>query len=128
MMPLYWDKVRKPRICQPLYERTVLCRSCAPEWLSPERDDVATQLCAHCERAMVSRLKLAELRRTFCSESCQQAYHSRLRKEERAEEREKVCEVCGAQFAASRKDARTCSPGCKQKAYRRRKREVDRDQ
>jgi len=48
MMPLSWDRARKPRICEPLYKRTVLCGSCAPEWLSPEREDVITQLCAHC--------------------------------------------------------------------------------
>jgi len=74
---------------------------------------------------MVSRLKVSELRRTFCSDSCQQDYHNQLRKERRAEERENVCEVCGEEFTATRGDAKTCSPSCKQKAYRRRKREVD---
>jgi hypothetical protein len=53
MLPLRWYRVRKPVICKLLYERTVLCGSCAPEWLSPERDDVVTQLCANCERSMV---------------------------------------------------------------------------
>jgi thymidine kinase len=124
MRPLDWNRVSKPRICQPLYERTVLCGSCAPEWLSPDRDDVVTQLCAQCERPMVSRLKLSSLRRTFCSDSCQQAYRNLLRKEERAEERKKVCEVCGEEFAATRRDTKTCSPACKQKAYRQRKKEA----
>jgi hypothetical protein len=128
MMPLDWDRVSKPRICEPQYERTVLCEACAPEWLSPERDDVVTQLCAHCERPMVSRLKLSELKRTLCSDPCRQAYHNQLRKEKRAEERKRVCEVCGEEFTASRRDAKACSDGCRQKAYRRRKKEVQQKQ
>jgi hypothetical protein len=124
MRPLDWDGVSKPRICQPLYERTVLCSACAPDSLSPERDDVVTQLCAHCERPMVSRLKLSELRRTLCSDPCRRAYQNQMRKEKRAEERSKVCEVCGEEFTATRRDQKTCSKACKQKAYRRRKKEV----
>jgi hypothetical protein len=128
MRPLDWDRVSKPRICQPLYERTVLCSACAPDWLSPERDDVVTQLCAHCERPIVSRLELSELRRTLCSEPCQRAYQNRVRKEKRAEERKKVCEVCGKEFTATRRDAKTCSDGCKQKSYRQRQKEAQHNQ
>jgi len=47
-----------------------------------------------------------------------------MRKEKRAEERSKVCEVCGEEFTATRRDSKTCSDGCRQKAYRRRKKEV----
>ena len=73
---------------------------------------------------MVMRLKPSELGRTFCSDTCRQAYHNQLRKEKRAEERTRVCEECGEQFVA-RRDAKTCpDKGCRQKAYRRRKREV----
>ena len=124
MGPLDWDRVSKPRICQPLFERTVLCDACAPHWLSPDRVDVVTQLCAHCERPMVSRLELSELQRTLCSDLCRRAYQNQVRKEKRAEERRKVCEVCGEEFTATRRDTKTCSAGCKQKAYRRRKKEV----
>jgi hypothetical protein len=127
MWTLYRDQVRKPQICKPHYERTVLCGSCAPEWLSSERDDVVMQLCAHCERPMVLRLEFSELQRTFCSNACRHAYHSQLRKEKRSEEREKVCEVCGEVFTATRRDAKTCSARCKQKSYRQRKKEVNRD-
>jgi hypothetical protein len=123
MWALYWDRVSKPQICKPRYERTVLCESCAPDWLSPERDDVVTQLCAHCERPMVLRLKLSNLQRTFCSEPCRHAYHNQLRKAKRAEERKKICEVCGKEFTATRRDQKTCSSGCRQKAYRRRNKE-----
>jgi hypothetical protein len=124
MMPLDWNKVSKPRICEPQYERTVLCESCAPEWLSPERDDVVTQLCANCERPMVSRLALSEMRRTLCSDPCRCAYQNQVRKEKRAEGRRKVCEVCGEEFSATRQDQKTCSKACKQKAYRQRKKEA----
>jgi hypothetical protein len=131
MQPLSWNSGRKPHICESRYMPTALCESCAPEWLSQERDDTVTQLCAHCERPMVSRLELSELGNTFCSPRCQQAYHEQLRKDKRAEELEKrakelekVCAVCGEEFTATRRDAKTCSDGCKQKAYRRRKKEV----
>ena len=36
------------------------------------------------------------------------------------EAREKVCEVCGKAFTATRRDTKTCSSPCRQKAYRRR--------
>jgi hypothetical protein len=128
MWLLYWDRVSKPQIYKPRYERTVLCGSCAPEWLSPERDDVVTQLCAHCERPMVSLLQFSGVHSTFCSDPCRQAYHNYLRKEKRAEERKKVCEVCGEEFIASRRDAKTCSVKCKQKAYRQRQKEAQHNQ
>jgi hypothetical protein len=61
MWPLAWDYSRKPQVGKPLYVDTVLCSSCAPEWLSPERDEIVMQLCAHCERPMVSPLDLSAL-------------------------------------------------------------------
>ena len=126
MWALYWDRVRKPQICKLRYERTVLCGSCAPEWLSPDRDDVLTQRCAMCERSMVYRLTSTALVRTFCSKQCKNSYQAQLRKERRTEDREKVCEVCGQPFVATRRDAKMCSRACKQKAYRlRRKRSGD---
>jgi hypothetical protein len=39
-------------------------------------------------------------------------------------DRQEVCEICGEKFTASRRNAKTCSVGCKQKAYRQRKKEV----
>ncbi len=125
--PLRWNMVYRPRVCQPRYQRTVLCRSCAPEWLSEDREGVVTQLCGQCERPMVYRLTPSEMGRTFCSVPCGRAYRNQLRKERRAEEREKICGVCGREFTATRKDAKTCSPSCKQKAYRRRKRATEQD-
>jgi hypothetical protein len=72
---------------------------------------------------MVERLLLSKVHRMFCSNACRHAYHSQLRKEKRTEERKKVCEACGEEFTASRRDQKTCSDGCRQKAYRRRNKE-----
>ncbi|QIN78330.1 hypothetical protein GBA65_07145 [Rubrobacter marinus] len=124
--PIRWRWVDPPLVGKPHYQRTVLCGSCSPEWLTPGRGDVVAQLCARCERPMVYRLTASSMRRTFCSEDCGRAYRDQLRNQSRKErgavEREKVCEVCGEEFTAARKDAKTCSQGCKQKAYRRRRR------
>jgi hypothetical protein len=120
--------LRKRQIWAACYEETVLCGSCAPEWLSQDRDDVVSQLCVYCERPMVSLLEPSALENTFCCNGCQRAYKAQLRSEKRAEERKKVCEVCGEVFTATRRDAKTCSDGCKQKAYRQRKKEVKENQ
>ncbi len=50
------------------------------------------------------------------------AHHNSIRNERAAKSREKVCEVCGEEFTATRRDAKMCSSACKQKAYRRRAR------
>jgi hypothetical protein len=129
--PIRFRYAYSPLVCRPRYQRTVLCESCSPEWLSPGRGDVIAQLCARCERPMGYRLTASTMRRTFCSEACGHAYRDQLRNQRRKErgavEREKVCEVCGKEFTASRKDTKTCSQACKQRAYRQRKREARQD-
>jgi hypothetical protein len=126
--PIRWRRAEGPRLGEPRYQRTVLCESCSPAWLTPGTGDVVAQLCAQCERPMVYRLTASTMGRTFCSDACRGVYHgqlrNQLRKERGAAEREKTCEVCGKEFTATRKDAKTCSPGCKQKAYRQRRREA----
>jgi len=47
--------------------------------------------------------------------------NARVSRTHTARDREKVCGVCGEEFTAKRVDAKTCSPACKQKAYRRRR-------
>jgi hypothetical protein len=124
LLPIF----RKRQTWAPCYERTVLCESCAPEWLSLGRADVVTQLCAYCERPMVSRLEPSALENAFCCNACQRAYKAQLRREQRVEARKKPCEVCGEEFIASRRDAKTCSEKCKQMAYRQRKKETQHNQ
>jgi predicted nucleic acid-binding Zn ribbon protein len=58
--------------------------------------------------------------RAFCEDSCRSWHHNRLRSARLAARRgEKVCEVCGKKFRPASSAARTCSPKCKQKKYRK---------
>ena len=43
-------------------------------------------------------------------------------------ERKKVWEICGEEFLATRRDTKTCSARCEEKAYRQKKREVQQNQ
>jgi predicted nucleic acid-binding Zn ribbon protein len=54
----------------------------------------------------------------FCSNRCRYRYHSARRSERTAASREKVCEACGVAFRATRSDAKTCSPKCRQRLKR----------
>jgi hypothetical protein len=63
----------------------------------------------------------------YCSRKCAGRLYARrwrARQRKAAEGRPPPvvrCAVCGRDFNPPRKDARTCSPACRQKAYRRRK-------
>jgi hypothetical protein len=59
-------------------------------------------------------------RKKYCSGRCSIDAYLARRRERRAQAREKTCEVCAKEFTAKRRDAKTCSAACKQKAYRRR--------
>ena len=68
-------------------------------------------------------------RRRFCNWHCRAHYYNApaaaRRKAERLKARQgKVCEQCGKTFTATRSDQKTCSPACRQKAYRERKKVV----
>ena len=58
----------------------------------------------------------------FCSERGRARHYNCLRSQQSVFSREKVCEVCQESFTATRRDAKTCSAACKQKAYRLRQR------
>jgi putative metallohydrolase (TIGR04338 family) len=60
-------------------------------------------------------------KRRFCSDRCRHTYHNRLRHERGEGDRQKVCEVCGTAFIASRADAKTCSAACRQRLRRQRR-------
>ncbi len=53
-------------------------------------------------------------RATYCSVACRDARSA-------PHSHSYACEVCGGGFVARRSDARTCSPACRQRAYRARK-------
>ena len=111
-----------------------VCAGCAPpsmkgegRYYDPRLDRCEEHPCDACGRPVVWRTTGRDhyRRRVFCCERCRWTYHNGVRNERNARAREKACEVCGEGFTASRRDAKTCSPPCKQKAYRRRKQEAE---
>ncbi len=78
--------------------------------------------CEGCGRTVYKARDNVRRRYVVCCESCRRACYNRVRRERRAARASgKVCEVCAKVFTTKRSDAKTCSPACKQKAYRRRK-------
>ncbi len=113
---------------RPRYERTSKCEECAPAYMrEPDawRPRFRKSPCNWCERSVVYKASSRDYygRHVFCCERCQWSHYNGARNQRNARAREKVCEVCGEPFTASRRDARTCSPACKQRAYRLRKAE-----
>jgi hypothetical protein len=107
----------------------MMCDECAPEWLVSGRGKPARTIpevnvhrwdCAGCGRQVVFGMSPHQYRkRVYCSDECREAY-ARTAKHKRSAPHECSCEVCGTEFVAKRSDAKTCSPACRQKAYRRR--------
>ncbi len=116
----------------PHFERAPVCGDCAPvniaERTGTRGDGVyrvyVDEPCNACGRPVVFRPTYGLYRRrrhVFCCTRCQWSHYNAARNERAAREREKVCEGCGEAFTATRRDAKTCSAACKQKAYRLRK-------
>jgi hypothetical protein len=107
----------------------MMCDGCAPEWLVSGRGkpmriipevNVHVWDCAGCGRQVMFGMSPSQYRkRVYCSEDCRTAY-AHAAKSEHSVPHKNACEVCGAEFASKRSDAKTCSPACRQKAYRRR--------
>lgn len=117
---------------QPNFHRAPVCANCAPVDITKRgrtsgdraHNVLADEPCFACGRPVVLKTTYGlynRRRRFFCCEQCQWTYYNAARGERGAQAREKACEVCGEPFTASRRDAKTCSGPCKQKAYRRRK-------
>jgi hypothetical protein len=70
-------------------------------------------------RGWASRRALSA--KKYCSGRCSIDAYIERRRLRRAAARDKTCEVCAKEFTAKRRDTKTCSPACKQKAYRQRK-------
>ncbi len=103
------------------------CAECSPEWF-PEKQTRVYKIhmythelpCEICGRAVLFTSGIespsdAAPSGVFCSDSCR-----KQRKGRAAASHEKRCAVCGEAFTARRADARTCSPACRQKSYRKR--------
>jgi hypothetical protein len=126
--------------CQPYprFEAVSVCEACAPEYMTKAPDaffdtevngeaarvwygkGFAQMQCATCERPVVHERTARWQPRVFCCYRCQYTFHNRRRSERDQGLREKVCEVCSKEFTAKRAHAKTCSPACKQRAYRER--------
>lgn len=97
------------------YLDTVLCLECAPKgyrkWTLGS--------CEVCFRPYYRRSQRAQ--HWFCCDSCEWRYRNQLAKRRHGPAESRTCEQCGHSFHA-RADSRHCSPACRQKAYRQRKR------
>ncbi|MDX1568420.1 MAG: hypothetical protein R3223_11510 [Longimicrobiales bacterium] len=105
-----------------------LCRQCRPSGPEPWQSwswDRGPKPCQTCGRPVLNQVTRRMRHHTFCSDACEEDYHAARQAAERREarDREKECKACADEFTASRKDAKFCSDACRQKAYRRRKRE-----
>jgi hypothetical protein len=109
------------------YETTPHCQACYRAWysespwrkkLTPREDGSKCPTCGRTVIAGRERRKRAGKRGLFCCARCRWACHNARRSGPAA--REKTCAVCGVAFTAPRNDAVTCSPACRQKAYRQR--------
>jgi hypothetical protein len=89
--------------------------------------------CSGCYPKAVKRIKPCEAcgrkisQHRFCTWRCENHYYNApaaaRRKAQRLEARlGMTCTQCGESFTPKRRDAKTCSPACKQKAYRERNR------
>jgi endogenous inhibitor of DNA gyrase (YacG/DUF329 family) len=87
----------------------------------PQAGRVDEQPCLTCERPVVYEPSRRGRGYVFCSYRCEYTYHNHRRAQRDEHLREKTCEVCGKEFTATRAHTKTCSPACKQKAYRQRK-------
>jgi len=93
--------------------RVPTCAGCAPaaRWLPPRH-------CRRCGRMIRLPVERGRRPRPFCCCRCKDRWYRR--RAARGVVRTGRCLGCGAGFVPARRDARTCSPGCRQALYRRR--------
>ncbi|SRR5712692_7367009 len=94
-----------------------VCEGChlkQARWCTP-------QPCEGCGRPVHYRPSYRRRRHVHCSARCAWTATNRRRSTATAAARRKACTVCGTVFDAPRRDARTCSPACRQRAYRQRR-------
>ena len=111
---------------KPTTDAVPICEECAPDWLLELRTmvyslDVYSHKapCKTCGREVFFVSSSANFTGTaFCSKTCKSQHQAR------EVSRNRTCEICGEEFTATRSDAKTCSPACRQKAHRRRSKPV----
>lgn len=80
--------------------------------------------CDHCGRSVVNLQTGRWRRHTFCAGKCQTAYYNTRARERRNPAHRKLCVGCCKEFTATRRNVKTCSSACRQRAYRTRKQEA----
>lgn len=86
------------------------------------KDNIRTivkMTCAQCGYIIYGDIHAYNSGLKYCSYQCANDAATKAQKEAREQARHKVCPICGKEFTAARKDAKYCSPACKQKAYRK---------
>lgn len=83
---------------------------------------MADNRCPHCGRNLARPCLDCPLSPGRVAEAAPARDRAQRKRELRARARgDRVCPVCGQPFTPPRSDAVTCSPKCRQKAYRARK-------
>ncbi len=77
--------------------------------------------CTHCGRDVFTWGKNPRGGKFFCCDRCEWNHYNARAK---AKPEPHICKVCGNEFIPPRKDAITCSPKCRQKAYRDRAKSI----
>lgn len=94
-------------------------RSSRAKWLrSLPKDHPLVSISRHCEQCGVRVTVGRRARRAWCSASCSQAWHNARRPPVQHDQR--TCVECQQAFRPTRADAKFCSAGCRQRAYRKR--------
>ena len=109
-----------PRTRSPMRWKAPICGGCAGPRAHDRLRFRHPEPCDGCGRDVTSPHERRHRRWVVCSQRCAWTARNRLRAEAAAAARAKRCAVCGREFEAGRRDALTCSPACRQKAYRRR--------
>jgi hypothetical protein len=78
------------------------------------------QPCHDCHRPVFHGAARKVPSHVSCSPECNRAVYAKLA-HDRRRRAERVCRTCGALFLPKRADALTCSPACRQRAYRQRR-------
>ncbi len=105
-----------------VYDGTTVRHVTATDTVSQSEPPSKAKALGEARLCDVCGMVLSRLRRgRFCSDVCRWTYHNGRRPLRTVDTREKVCATCGTEFVAKRADTKTCSPACRQKAYRRRR-------
>lgn len=102
------------------------------EWQTAEEAEEKRRLYAKCKTdeelyELARELPGGVIVRTYCSENCRRlvvATEAKAKRQAARGELTRHCESCREEFTPRRRDARYCSPACRQRGHRERKAEI----